>query len=116
MEGQLLVEETTSAYDRGDSLPLAQDYFYDGAKLGLTKIEVHQALAVELAIQSGDLALPWTEIEVERNGCYGYGPTIEDTRTLMAMHPEFTPIACAWAYAKDYQMFCLLHTYRTDGK
>lgn len=102
-------------YSRDDSMHTVHNYIYDGAKLGLSQFHIQQALAVEFAIESGELPLPWSQEEIENALTWGYGPTIQGTQALMATHPEFTSVACGWAYHKDYNMFPLLHEFRTDG-
>lgn len=101
-------------FDLGDSISTVYTFTEQGTKLGLPLHRIQELIAVELSIESGELALPWSEDEIEQ-GCWGYGPTIEDVQKLLETHPEFLPIACGWAYGKSYQMFYMLHEYRTDG-
>lgn len=83
---------------------LATDFLYQGAQLGMSEDDVYAALAVELAIESGDIPLPWSQEECEEN--LPSGPLeITYTLDLMKTQPEFTPIACAWAYTQDEFIF-----------
>ena len=97
------MENQTYGFVVGEALHTVYQYVHAGAKQGLDLEKIQEAIAVELAIQSGDLALPWSQEDCEDFG--GYGPTIEDTQRLMAQHPEFTPVARAWAYGKSPEMF-----------
>ena len=86
-----------------------QQYIVDGTKQGLSLKEIQTIYAVEKAVQSGELELPWSEEEAEEGLSTGV-VEIVDTQRLMEMypHPEFTKIACKWAYAKSPELFYTL--------
>lgn len=83
------------------------EFTYTGAQSGLTAYDVQLTIAVELAIQSGELELPWSQEEMDNL------PTssvpISNTRNLMRIHPEFTEIAKVWAYSKFPEFLYILY-------
>lgn len=83
------------------------DFTYKGAQSGLTAYDVQLTIAVELAIQSGELALPWSQEEVEAGLPTGPVP-MSHTRELMRSQPHFNEIAKAWAYVKFPQFLYML--------
>lgn len=105
---------TVVGFNLEESLGMVYDFTYAGAQQGLSLLEIQKVLAVEFAIQSGDLALPWSEDEVEE-GLWNGGPHLQDVQNLMATQPDFTPVACGWAYHACPALFYMLHIYRTDG-
>jgi hypothetical protein len=110
------VSDSTTVYGFHveESLGTVYDFTAAGTKQGLDLKQIQEFIAVELALESGELALPWSQEVVESN-VSNYGPTIEDVQQLLATHPEFLPVACGWAYGKSYSMFYMLSSYRTDG-
>lgn len=79
------------------------------AREGMDFKTAQQAAAVDLAIQSGEMSLPWSQEECESFS--GDGPDLESIQELMDKHPEFTPVACAWAYAGAPALFPALYSY-----
>lgn len=91
-------------------LIVVQQYIVDGTNQGLDLSEIQKALAVEFAIQSGDVPLPWSQEEVEETA-NDHGPYLHLTQSLMATHPEFTLVAAKWAYAQSRDLFYTLTEY-----
>lgn len=86
-----------------------QQFIVDGTKQGLDLKEIHQIFAVEKAIESGEVALPWSQDQCEEGLATGV-LELADTQRLMSTypHPEFTPVACKWAYSKAPDLFYTL--------
>ena len=63
------------------------DFTMAGAKLGLDLKQIQELVAVEMAIQSGELELPWSQEEIEQQA-QGYGPELKDTYKLTVLMAE----------------------------
>lgn len=101
-------------FDFQEAISTVYDFTIGGTKQGLNLAQIQMLVAVELAIQSGEVPLPWSQ-EVVESSVGGYGPTVEGVQGLLATHPEFAKVAAGWAYGKSYNMFYMLHWHRTDG-
>jgi len=78
-----------------------------GTKQGLDLKSIQEIIAVEFAIESGSIPIPWSQEECE-NGVDETGALLENTQALIAMHPEFVQVAATWAWEQYGFMFYLL--------
>ena len=64
---------------------------YIGTSAGLPQLDINLACVVWLAITSGDVALPWSQDQVEN--LLGTNNSLSGVRQLMALRPDFTGVA-----------------------
>jgi hypothetical protein len=114
ISGSQLIEVPVYVFQIEDAISQVYEYTMAGMRLGHSLSEIQKTLAVELAIQSGELALPWSEEELE-NDLWDGGPHYRDTYKRLCENPKFATLAYGWAYHKCHHMFYMLDSYRTDG-
>lgn len=86
---------------------IATRFLHQGGAAGLDFYDSLTLVAIELAIQSGDLTLPMSQEECEN---LPTGPVqLENVLPLAEKYPEFHAVARRWAFQKSPALFPQFH-------